>query len=140
VRRFVALLVAGLLATSWLAPPAGAQWASSSTGSAIARAVPNLLPPASLTATCASPLLGQPRVTLTWPPSATPGTTQYEVRFGTSSLGAPQIVTETTFVTGNLGTGTWNFAVRTAAGTWRSSAVTATATVISIVFVGVACG
>lgn len=114
------MLLLGLLTTLWPAAPVGASWATTATGSAQATA-PDLLPPGTLTATCA----GGSKVRLDWVASASGFVTDYEVRYGvlenppTSNL--TSVVGALTFLTPSLGLlGVWNFSVRSVKGSWRS--------------------
>jgi hypothetical protein len=118
----------------WLAAPASAKWASTSSGSGAAAST-TIAAPGNATATCNSLLAAS--VKLSWPASSTPWVTQYEVRWGTNAS-APtgsSIVTGLTFLSPALATGTWFFTVRSAAGAWRSPVSNQPSRVIAIVLV-----
>ncbi|MDP1818446.1 MAG: hypothetical protein Q8K58_00955 [Acidimicrobiales bacterium] len=139
MKRSLVLALLGLLATTWLAAPADARWASSSPGSARALST-TVGAPGTVSATCG--LLLDATVKVDWAASTSPWVTQYEVLWGTNSASPSRVdlVTGRTFTTPALSTGTWYFTVRSVKGAWRSPVSNQVSkSVSSVLFLGVVC-
>lgn len=122
-RRLLTLVLAGLLAISWLAGPAGASWAAAGTGSVIAKST-TVAPPASLTATCFTQVLTM-KIRLDWPASASPWVASYEIFGGptgnTPTLQGTTTAPTVTFNTDGLVLGSYTYTVRAVYLNWHSA-------------------
>lgn len=141
MKRAVAVVVLGLLAVCWPVVPAHASWASSASGSALARAT-TIEPATDLVASCN--LLLDASVTLTWIPTVTLWADGYEIlqwETGTSPASIMVAGRDTaSYSTPALTSGTWNFVVRATKGDWRSSNAGPVSKSITSVLLGLVCG
>lgn len=142
LRRLLTVVLAGLLAISWLAAPAGASWAASSPGSVAAQST-TVAPPTGFTATCVSALLSA-GVNTSWTASTSSFVTTYEVRWGPTEAAptSTKIVSApTTSTTITIPLGTSVITVRAVRTNWHSvNSAPVSRSVASVLFVGLTCG